>query len=318
MRFFPACIAALSLALAACDSHNQPQKTASSSQGAPTESASASASGTIAVWVPAGIIGSDYWIYLNRRIVNAPPHSTENLNPANFVLVRTENGFEIFNAGGRQLRAVDDSWDTDVDAYVSSHPSDVPHVFQEVDLTVRPGSYTLDAAYRSDSGQEFPFLFTHSQTITVTAGQTTKVYLAIPNGWSNLHPFAAQAAFCSVNPAAPDFDALKSRVDTYMADPLVKAVRDASAAARASSTHIVTLNLPPEQGGQREFDGAELSYIVSGIQAVHYFPSDEDVANCEKYHPEYASSYANYRQTLVVIDNDVASLRRFADGLGKD
>jgi hypothetical protein len=318
MRFFPACIAALSLALVACDSHDQSQKTASSSQATPVESTSTSASGTIAVWVPAGVVGSDYWIYLNRRIVNAPPHSTENLNPGNFVLVRTQNGFEIVNADGLQLRAVDDSWDTNVEAYVASHPADGPHVFQEVDLTVQPGSYTLDAAYLSNTGDEFPFVFTRGQTIAVTAGQTTKVYLAIPNGWSDRHAFAAQAAFCPAKATAPDFEGLKSTVDRYMSDPLVKAVRDASAAARTGSAHSVVLNLAPEQGGQREFDGVELSHIIDGIQADHYFPSDEDVASCQNYYPEYASSYASYRQTLAVINNDMASLRRFADGLGKD
>jgi len=318
MRFFPACIAALSLALAACDSHNQPQKTAASSQSAPVESTSTSASGTIAVWVPAGIIGSDYWIYLNRRIVNAPPHSTDNnISPRNFVLVAMPNGFEIFDDRGQQLRAVNDNWDMDIGYYVSTHPKDLPHIFQEVDLTVQPGSYTLDAAYLSNTADEFPFVFTHGQTISVTAGQTTKVYLAIPNGWENLRGIAARAA-CGVAPVAPDFAELKSRVDGYMTDPLVKAVRNASAESRTTSIHTVTLNLPPEQGGQREFDGSELSHIVDGIKSEHSLQSEKDLADCQAQYPDYASSYAAYRQTIAVIDNDMAALRRFADGLGKD
>jgi hypothetical protein len=151
------------------------------------------------------------------------------------------------------------------------------------------------------------------------AGQTTKIFLAIPNGWSNVHAaIAAEAAFCPANPTAANYGGLKTRYDRYMLDPLVKAVRDASAAPRGMSTRTVTLNLPPEQGGRREFDGAELAHIVDGIRAEHDFPRDEDVAECQSRYPEYADSYANYRQTLAVIDDDMASLQHFAGALGKD
>jgi hypothetical protein len=67
-----------------------------------------------------------------------------------------------------------------------------------------------------------------------------------------------------------------------------------------------------EQGGPREFDGAQIKYIVDAISSDFSFPSESDVASCRSRYPQFSRSYAAYSDLVSVIDKDLQSLRDLA------
>src|SRR5207237_9817161 len=76
----------------------------------PTRRSSDLAVGNLKVWVPAGMIGDDYWIYLNGSLRSAPPHGPTDPRSRSFMTTsassvgsepETRYGWDIWTKDGR-------------------------------------------------------------------------------------------------------------------------------------------------------------------------------------------------------------------------
>lgn len=291
--------------------------------------------GKLKIWVPAGIVGDNYWIYLNGHIVSTPPHAAEELKHAEVITVATgklnadgtresNDGWDVWNADGLVLRMRHEDWDRTINAYLNSGTGDTLHIFQAVELPLYPGEYTVEVAIlstgESNSGPHgttsFPFVFTRKSSMNVQRGKTAQIYLAIPDRWSNAPAVIPAVPFRRVCPGAqaapPDVNQLERLVKQYMNDPLVQVLRGADAAGVTPSKGVVVLDLPQEQGGPHEFDGSQIRHIADAIAASNDLPTQRDVDDCQNQFPQFSKSYAQYGKIISDINNDIESFRKLA------
>ena len=279
--------------------------------------AARSASGTLQVWVPTGYIGDDYWVYLDGHLVSAPPHNTPE-SPTDLLVIKNRNGWELWGVKGRVLRSIgDEGWDRDYSPYDKDAAArDAWHLFQPVELPLRAGSHLIDLVVLqqgSDFKGSFPFVASSGWQKDIRKGKTTQLFLPIPNNFSKDFSVAAAQAFrlCPGAPAPPDLGELQGLIKEYLADPMVKVLRSVSATPHHKGR--VVLDLPPEQGGAREYDGIQIRHIADTIGYRHNFPKQSDVNDCQQRFPQFSRSYARYGELLSVIDKDLETFRKLAD-----
>lgn len=275
----------------------------------------------LTVWVPSGVVGNNYWIYVNGHIVSAPPHPP--LDPASgFIAVKSKKGWEILNRHGLILREIhDDGWDRDFSPYALDDESrEALHLFQLVDLPLSAGKYTIDLAvllpgpfYKSS----FPFVISAGWDVEVEPGKPRQLYLSIPDAWENssimpASPAAQSNKACPADvPSAPNRDEVKQKIRAYKDDPIAQALR----AANARLSHpkdVVRVDLPSEQGGPREFDGAQILAMVAAISEQYDLPSQNDIQECQRQYPQFSRSYAMYGDLIRFVDDELESFRKLA------
>ena len=282
--------------------------------------ATRSAGGTLQVWVPAGSIGDDYWIYLDGHIVSAPPHNTPEPT-ASLTMVKVASGWQLWGVKGLVLKSVgDEGWDRDYSPYDKDAATrDAWHLFQPLEFPLRAGSHKIDLvvlSYGSLFKSSFPFVASSGWQKDIRKGKTTQLFLSIPNNFTNNAGVArAQPRYriCPGAPAPPNLGELQGWIKEYLGDPMVKILRSASVTPHRKG--IVLLDLPAEQGGTREFDGKQVRNIADTITNRHDFPSQSDVNDCQHRFPQFSKSYAQYGKLLSVIDQDLESFRKLADEL---
>jgi hypothetical protein len=278
------------------------------------------ASGRLTVWVPSGVVGNNYWIYVNGHIVSAPPHNPSNPG-GNFIAVKTKKGWEIWNKHGLILKMIhDDGWDRDFSPYaLDAESRDALHLFQPVELPLSAGKHEIDIAILlpgPSPKSSFPFVISAGWQVDVGPGKPTQLYLSIPDAWKNdSFPFALPAqshrACPGDAPSPPNGDQVKQQIRAYRDDPIASALR----AANARLSHpkgVVLIDLPPEQGGPREFDGAQVSSIVAAISEHNDLPSESDIQDCQRLYPQFSKSYATYGGLVRFVDNELESFRKLA------
>jgi hypothetical protein len=280
--------------------------------------ATRSAGGTLQVWVPAGFIGDDYWIYLDGHLVSAPPHNTPESTAG--LIIKNRNGWELWGVKGLILRSIgDEGWDRDFSPYYKDAATrDAWHLFQPVEFPLRAGSHLVDLVVLqqgSDFKGSFPFVASSGWQKDIQKGKTTQLFLSIPSNFSKAFSVAAAPAFrlCPGAPAPPDLGELQGLIKEYLADPMVKVLRTASATPHHKGR--VVLDLPPEQGGSREYDGKQIRHIADTIGSSHNFPRQSDVTQCQQRFPQFSRSYARYGELLSVIDQDLETFRKLAEEL---
>lgn len=288
-----------------------------------------SAVGVLKIFVPAGVIGDNYWIYLNGHIVSAPPHSTTDPKQG-LVTIRTKDGWEIYSKRGLELRTHHGEWDGSIlNHYYGVHPEwdgptmdryfsdqggwDPQHIFQAVERRIEAGTYAIELVILSSSRSSFPFVINGGYRRDVQPGQTEKISPGIPDDWSDTPEYLAVTALCGGS-SPPDTDQVISWVKAYKDDAVVKLLRAAAVTVslRSQPERVVVLNLPAEQGGPREFDASQVRHIVNGISYRHKRYSLRDIAACESRYPLNSSSYTAYGKVISDIDNDIESFRKLA------
>jgi hypothetical protein len=286
------------------------------------------APGSLKVWVPAGMVGNNYWIYINGRIVDAPPHGTTSPARRDFNVVPLSKGdgptgWAILNAQGLILKMHHEDYD-DLISYIDSASLDPLHLFQEFDLSLPPGKYTVEVAFLSEvssagsagSSISFPFVITRKYVADINTGQTTRLYPGVPDKWSTVHEIPALAArrLCpeGAAPSPPDDIQFQRWVKEYLDDPTVRALHGAD----AFSKHFVVLDLPPALGGERDFDGSQIRYIANAISARHNLPDHAEVAVCMNLFPQFSQSYAGYDKMIsATIGKDFERFQKLASDL---
>ena len=282
------------------------------------------ASARLTVWVPSGVVGNNYWIYVNGHILSAPPHPPSDPD-SGFVAVKGKKGWEILNQHGLVLREIHDyGWDRDFSPYdLDAESRDALHLFQSVELPLSAGKYKIDMTalfpgpfYKSS----FPFAISAGWEVEIEPGKLKQLYLSIPDAWdrSSIMPAspAAQSnrACPSDVPSAPNRDQVKQKISAYKDDPIANALRTAN--ARLSHPKgVVLIDLPPEQGGPREFDGAQILAIVAAISEHNDLPSQSDIQDCQRRFPQFFKSYAMYGDLISFVDNELESFRKLAASL---
>jgi hypothetical protein len=279
-----------------------------------------SAGGTLQVWVPAGLMGDNYWIYLNGHLVSAPPHNAPT-SADDLIMVKVGSGWELWNHQGLMLKSIgDDGWDRDHSPYtLDAATRDALRLFQPVEIPLRAGSYRIDLVVLPQGpvyNSSFPFVTSVGWQVEVRKGKTSQLFLSIPSNFTRtggaprLHPMYR---VCPGAPAPPDLVQLQGLIKEYLDDPMVKILRSASVVPHHKG--IVVLDLPSEQGGSREFDGKQIRHIADTIAVHHDFPSQDDVNDCLRRFPQFSRSYGQYGKLLSVIDQDLAYFRKLADEL---
>ncbi len=303
-----------------------------SAQKAGSSKSGRSALGTLKIWVPAGMVGANYWIYLNGHIVSAP-RGTADPGSQSFITVatgkigsdgrrETKDGWEIWTAEGLVLKMLHENYDSRLTSYLNSGPGDTLHFFQTFDLRLHPNKYTVEVAILSRGGPSgspysmspLPFVITQKYVGDVRPGQITQLYTGVPDDWSDTRLAQALLAdrVCPKGPAPPDADQLQRWVKEYMDDPMVKILRGVDTSTPSRPKGGVVLNLPPTQGGPREFDGNQIGYIADSISVRHNLPSHSEVAACQSRFPQFSQSYAEYDKMISLIDSDMESFRKLA------
>ena len=286
--------------------------------------------------MPAGIVGADYWVYVNGRLQSAPPHGPTDPRSSAVMTVAVggvngdgsgtpNNGWDIWNRDGLVLRMRHESFDDRLNTYINTASGDEFHLFQVFELQVRPARYTVEIVVLSRGGSStspymvssFPFVVTRKYVSDVRPGEIVKLYPGVPDEWSQTRLAQAISAdrVCPSGETPPDIGQVEGRVTEYLDDPIVKALRGAYRSSGVRSGRVVTLNLPVGQGGSREFDASQIRYIADAILAHYNLPGHDEVAACQRRYPQYSRSYSMYDRVLNSIDSDIESFRKLAADL---
>lgn len=278
--------------------------------------------GMFKVWVPAGIIGDEYWIYLDGHMVSAPPHAAT--DPTTMMedretLTRTPDGWRIVGGDDLILTIVHENWTPNVTTYMDS-AGDPLHLFKGFIFPLSPGKHTIELAIFIPGEEEFPFVITGKRVRDIHRGETTRVFVGVPDHWIASSPYAAPLlvghsngnTVCSFDkPAPPDVDGLEKLYNRFDADPNVIALRGVDASSLSRPKGVAVLDLPVEQGGSREFDGRQIREIAYGIARNYPLPPLSDVAECQQHFPRF-SSYGVYGKVISAMDREIKSFHNLA------
>ncbi len=279
------------------------------------------AMGDLKIWVPTGIIGEEYWIYVNGNVIS--PRSHQRSGGSEVLAVSVPGGWEIWSSKGLILRSTPGGWDNRHDPYALSAASlNALHLFEAIDVPLPAGPYTVDLVSLSGpfpQRNSFPFALDAGWKVDLKPRQTRQLFLEIPAEYSLTPHNLAQRAYrlCSdaEKPISPTEQPwFKRNIFGFLNDPLVSALRVARIMASPGDRTVV-LKLPANLGGTRKFDGLQISHMVDALEYSWRLPEKKEVEDCKQRNPEFRASYAVTEKTIAQIDNDLQSFRDFASRL---
>lgn len=265
----------------------------------------------LSVLVPAGAIGNNYYVYVDRKIAARPPHKPVG-QPLALMLVQTDTANEFRDANGRVLRSVNGEWDTESTTRLSDRSwRSTLGLFNLIEIAVQPGRRVIEIlvlprdsllAERQLSARK-PWLITRPLEVSVDPGQRRELVIPPPLEIDGLVALMARATGpCVGVPLAsngmPDIDWLGKRKDAYLNDPLVSAMLLVDKGKLLASNGLMRIKLPQELGGERELDEVLVPYLAKVILWRHDFPSRKSVEGCKKVSPQHASVFDQYSSTV--------------------
>jgi hypothetical protein len=205
---------------------------------------------------------------------------------------------------------------------VKSGRSAVQQLFQPVELALDPANYTLDLVISSPGNSyagSFPFVVTRKYEMSVRRGATEQVYIAVPDNWNGLDLTRAlpvnkvcPRAIAGGRPEAPDLDQLQRWITDYDNDSMVHVLQRGVATRGSRPKKVVVLDLPPSQGGSREFENRQIRDIVAALEDHHSLPTHEEVKQCMEKLPQFTRTYTEYDRLLTDLDQEIESFRKLA------
>lgn len=275
------------------------------------------------------MVGDDFWIYLNGHLTSAPPHGTPAIQDHDYIVVPLHkngikgpaNGWEIWGAEGRYLTMSQETF-SGLDGFLHSGRSSVAQFFESIELPLDSLDYTLDLVMSSPgggNGNSFPFVVTRKYEGRVRRGITEDIYIAVPDDWSGMRLASAMPAnkVCpQMNAAgqsqAPDLDQLQRWITDYDNDPMVHVLQRGLTARGSQPRRVVVLNMPPSQGGSREFDSRQIHDIVAALENNHSLPTHREVKECMERLPEFTRTYTEYDRLITDMNQEIESFRSLA------
>lgn len=283
--------------------------------------------GTLKIWVPSGLVGDDYWVYLDGHIVSAPPRTkSETINVASSLVGATR----WLTFGNDETLAIRDGDFTSllrsyIDRNIDPATGDAQHLFYPVDLQLPSGKYVIEVAYVSKGHSSFPFAITRKYVANVRIGQRTQAHVGVPNDWTDQETPRATAWACSILPDnvppelriptrdhKPNVSGVTQDMERYLNDPAAQALHALNMSVLSRPKGVVVLDFPQAQGGTREFDRSQIRYIAKAILDNYLEPSHEDVARCKQTNPEFSQSYIEYDKIISDIENELRLFHRLA------
>lgn len=291
-----------------------------------------SRNGTLTVSVPEGA-AIKAWVYLDGKLIASAPEGV-----GGGVRARRNkcDGWELTDASGLTLTTQMGKYEN-LASYVKNASANGKSLFSAREKSLPAGRYTVEAAFlwqgtHCDQMHPipagfFPFVFSAKYTATVVPGRKTEIYIAPPDGYDLGFPMAAspalRAAGCSLvkggQPSEDSLGALENSVEKFERDPQVVALLRAAASHAAGPGNVVELDLPADLGGRREFDGAQLNYIVdffvSGDPVWWAMPDHEEVAACRQNYPQFSKTFAKYDELIDFVGGQAESIRNLQTSL---
>ena len=272
---------------------------------------------TIQIWVPTGIVGDDYWIYLNGHLLIIPPNRVANWTGKETILESGKDGWEIWSRKGFELKMHNENYDNLIN-YLNSGSEERLHLFQKVELTVPPGSNTIEMANLTEGSRKnpgttssFPFVISRKYVVDVEQGPPARVYIAPPSDWSPAKQFPAVHAVLG----RPDIEYLAQLSQHFTDDlPIVLALWKVFIASKGHLDGVVVLELPLAQGGAREFNADQICRIAKRVLEEHSnFPTQKQLEEARKKYPNAASVYIKYEELMKQHNDKFKFLRELAE-----
>jgi hypothetical protein len=289
--------------------------------------------GWLTIWVPAAVVGDNYWVYLDGHLISAPPHDnqTKSISYSTFndgnaevswdssgpLLLKIVNG--EYNPQSIQMyraRFIDVLTRTDDCREMSPHgliydaecihrymwqtekddqwTLDRNHIFYPVTRRLHSGAFKVDALYFSDRDAQsvsFPFVITPQYVADVEVGQRAEIFIGIPENWSNEETPTAAHHACSLLDGSPILDYIMTESRRYISDPAVRALKAPGVFDVSTPDGNVVLDLPPDQGGTREFNRAQIRDIANQILKNYELPTLAQITDCKNAHPESSQTF---------------------------
>lgn len=261
------------------------------------------ASGILKVEIPSGILGDDFWIYVNGRLRSSPPHGTQ---PAKLNLVFSDSsGFwEGFGSDGLAVSSAR------LKQYLAS--GDRYGIFRAFEFQVPPGLYTVEILV--PSRERGYFLSSSITDVQVRSRGTTEAYVDVPVGFSSV-PIARAAdqvlGYGLCLPTLSEFD-INASSDTllewglaYRNDPLRRSLMKAAAAYRPSES-VLMLDIDSRS---RQYDGRQIQIMLQRFSAPPF--RQGDIAVCRKLLPQFANAFDEFDATIKGVYRDRETLEKF-------
>lgn len=280
---------------------------------APAQATGQSAgAGRLKVTVPAGLLHDRYWLYVDGKLVAAPPLAASYTWHVGYGPDDPDGHYEVHGVGG--LIATVDGNGRVLSA--NSKLANASHFYQTfyrtVDLPLRAGRHRVDllvlSAEQADSG--FPFAMTVKQ-LDLRVGQVAQYSPELPNGLSWAAAAWIELEACPDGPPADLADTRSAASRWYLSVPMVRALYEAEPSYVSGGERVVRLDLPAGLGGPREFDDGQIQKIVDVIGHLvdGKIPSSEEIAKCQVAYPQLAEGLAAYRTLAEGIESDLNSFR---------
>jgi hypothetical protein len=254
--------------------------------------------GTLVIQVPRGFLPSDdYWVYVNGKMVSAPPHAAFPTLKRDFMQV----------IGGSDAAPRDEYWDADGRAAFSEgghftfqRAGVRERVFEDLPLAQKaPGKYVVELMTRA-AMKPFPFALQRIEA-QLASGGTQHVELGIPAGtdetWS-AQASRCSACFISIHPPAETLEFihadLNRTVDAFDKSAIVPVLDETmlNLSVTPGRKPTVSAALPLSMGGGRELDARQIELILTALENNYGFGTIKNKAllNAEPPTPQLAAA----------------------------
>lgn len=250
------------------------------------------------IQVPRGFLPSDdYWVYVNGKMVSAPPHAA----------FPTLNRDFMHSTGGSDAAPRDEYWDADGRAAFSEggrftfqRAGVRERVFEDLTLTRKgPGKYVVELMTRA-AMKPFPFALQRIE-VQLAGGGTQHVELGIPPGTDER--WIVQASRCgtcyiSIHSPAETLEFihadLNRTVDAFDKSAIVPVLDETmlNLSVTPSRNPTVSAALPLSMGGGRELDARQIGLILTALENNYAFSTIKNQAllNAEPPMPQLAAA----------------------------
>jgi len=292
----------------------------------------AAGEGALTIWVPTGLVGDNYWVYLDGHIVSSPPHSDiagkagiifpdqrldDQNHPIGWDIQVDDPSGNV--RGGFSIRhgyfLIDNA---NFRSYIKQHldpaSGDSMGLFSAVNLPIQPGNYVVEVVYFSHNEyySSFPFAISPKYQANVGDRGRKELYIGVPDDWERVE----KAAAAHGNPSCdekPDASYILNQMNAYLDDPVVQ---ELTAKLGSSNDDSVSLDLPIADGGSREYDRVQIRYIANAILG-HYYNIDHETSqsyidDCKISHPEWSKTFDQYGKIVSDVKGEFQFVHRLA------
>lgn len=251
--------------------------------------------GKLRLRIPSGLIGSNFWLYVDGQLKTIPPRPIERFEASRIDLM-DGSGVEFWDQAGMAVRLL---------ANRPSHvrPGIESRIFQTtLEFSLPPGDHPVELLTEDPFSQSsFPFRSSKLQ-ITVATGATIASDLWSWGGPHQAAPLAADYVMTDIEKVNAYVQGLSKKAEKFDADPIARQLSSAAAAARSSppSKRTLQIDVPWEPGPPREVDAAQIAIMIDALARLHSISAPSDsirrmMAQSQSHSPQLTFIDAQFR-----------------------